>query len=61
MSQRRNALGRGLGALISNPTQRNDQARSHASASGAVARETQSSVDTEVVQSRSKSSLITPR
>ena len=56
MSQRRNALGRGLGALISNPTQRDDQARSHASASGAVARETQSSVDTEVVQSRSKSS-----
>ena len=56
MSQRRNALGRGLGALISNPTQRNDQSRSHASASGAVARETQSSVDTEVVQSRSESS-----
>ncbi len=42
MSQRRSALGRGLGALISNPTQRSDLG-------------TRSSVDTETVQSHSNS------
>lgn len=56
MSQRRNALGRGLGALISNPTQRNDQATPHSSVSRTVAQGTQSSVDTETVQSQPKSS-----
>lgn len=64
MSQRRNALGRGLGALIPNPTQRSNRAAANAAAAPSEVRpearpelrSTQNSVDTESVQSKSTSS-----
>ncbi len=48
MSQRRSALGRGLGALISNPSQRTDQTGTRPPAAEANARGTHKSVDTEM-------------
>jgi len=53
MSQRRNALGRGLGALISNPAQRKEPVAPPAAPPRTATRETPTSVDTESVQSRS--------
>ena len=60
MSQRRSALGRGLGALISNPAQRSAQGKSDSSGSQAGARETPFSVDTESVHARSGSTPTGP-
>jgi len=53
MSQRRSALGRGLGALISNPAQRGGQTTSEPSASKAPIQSTPTGVDTNSVQSSS--------
>jgi ParB family chromosome partitioning protein len=55
MSQRRSALGRGLGALISNPSQRTDQPGTRPPAVEANARGTHKSVDTEVDQEKLES------
>lgn len=60
MSQRRSALGRGLGALISNPAQRSAHGTSDSSGSQAAARETPNSVDTESVHARSRSTPTGP-
>ena len=53
MSQRRSALGRGLGALISNPAQRGEQAPTPIPDSRPQTEETLKSVDTVQVQSNS--------
>jgi ParB family chromosome partitioning protein len=53
MSQRRSALGRGLGALISNPASRGEQAAPPSPVSPAAREDTLKSVDTSSVQSSS--------
>jgi len=56
MSQRRSALGRGLGALISNPAQRGGQTTSQPSASRTPTEPTPTGVDTNEVQASSSPS-----
>jgi ParB family chromosome partitioning protein len=58
MSQRRSALGRGLGALISNPADRKEPVRPAPSAASSGL--TQDSVDTEMDQSGSNSASTGP-
>jgi ParB family chromosome partitioning protein len=60
MSQRRSALGRGLGALISNPAQRTDQQAGRPSARSPSGRETQDSVDTEMDRSSGEGMAMGP-
>ncbi len=65
MSQRRSALGRGLGALISKPAQRGEHetpkvAAPRAASPETVARKTPNSVDTDMDQSQANSDAMGP-
>jgi ParB family chromosome partitioning protein len=60
MSQRRSALGRGLGALISNPAQRTDQQAGRPSAPPSPGQETHGSVDTEMDRSSGEGMAMGP-